>query len=211
MDDVCSFFPLSGGTFSRRCTIFSMAVLLLLSSSSGSAGEGKDKVEMLMTGKLLPALTGQYLTGRKAVLPEASSGRIALLALGFTYDSRFAVEAWTTRFRREFSTTKEITFYEVPMIGGMARLGRWFIDSGMRKGTPKELHENVITVYGGTDPWKQRLGFKKGNDAYLVLIDPDGIVRWTWSGQFDEARFAELANLVRKLAAETSAAPTPPR
>jgi hypothetical protein len=191
--------------------IFSMAVLLLLTSSSGSAGEGKDKVEMLTTGKLLPALSGQYLTGRKAVLPEASSGRIALLALGFTYDSRFAVEAWTTRFREEFNTTKEITFYEVPMIGGMARLGRWFIDSGMRKGTPKELHENVITVYGGTDPWKQRLGFKKGNDAYLILIDPDGIVRWTWNGQFDEARFVELADLVRKLAAEISAASTSPR
>jgi hypothetical protein len=210
MDDVTSSFPLSGETFSRQCA-FTMAVLLLLSSPSGLAGEGKDKVEKLMTGKLLPALSGQYLTGRKAVLPEASSGRIALLALGFTYDSRFAVEAWSTRFHKEFSATNEITFYEVPMISGMARLARWFIDSGMRKGTPKELHENVITVYGGTDPWKQRLGFKKDDDAYLILIDPDGIVRWTCSGQFDEARFVELADLVRKLVAEISAAPNSPR
>jgi hypothetical protein len=140
---------------------------------------------------------------RKAVLPEAASGKVALLALGFTYDSRFAVEAWTGRFRRDFGSSRDVTFFEIPMIGGMARMGRWFIDSGMRKGTPKELHENVITVYGGTDPWKNRLGFKKGDDAYLILIDSKGIVRWTHSGQFDEARFAELAELVRKLATQT--------
>ena len=44
-----------------------------------------------------------------------------------------------------------MTFFEIPMIGGLARMGKWFIDSGMRRGTPKADHENVITVYGGTD------------------------------------------------------------
>jgi hypothetical protein len=179
------------------------AVFLLTSLTCAPAAEQKDKVEVLMTGMPFPPLSGEYLTGRKAVLPEAASGKVALLALGFTYDSRFAVEAWTGRFRRDFGSSRDVTFFEIPMIGGMARMGRWFIDSGMRKGTPKELHENVITVYGGTDPWKNRLGFKKGDDAYLILIDSKGIVRWTHSGQFDEARFAELAELVRKLETQT--------
>ena len=188
-----------------------MGILLLLPSPCGVAVEETKKVEMLMTGMSLPPLSGEYLTGRKAVLPEAASGKIALLALGFTYDSRFAVEDWTGRFRKEFSSAREITFYEIPMIGGMARLGRWFIDSGMRKGTPKELHENVITVYGGTDPWKKRLGYKKGDDAHLILIDSKGIVQWTHNGQFDESRFAELAGLVRKLAADVTLTPAPLR
>jgi hypothetical protein len=186
-----------------RSGALALAVFLLTPSTCAPAVEGKNKVEALMTGMSFPLLSGEYLTGRKAVLPEAASGKIALLALGFTYDSRFAVEAWTGRFRKDFGSSREITFFEIPMMGGMARMGRWFIDSGMRKGTPKELHENVITVYGGTDPWKKRLGFKEGDDAYLILIDSKGIVRWTHSGQFDEARYAELAELVRKLAAQT--------
>ncbi len=70
------------------------------------------------------------------------------------------------------------------MISGMARMGKWFIDSGMRKGTPKADQENVITVYGGVDPWKQRMGFK---DAYLVVIDKAGKVAWSHAGEFDEA------------------------
>ena len=90
------------------------------------------------TGEPLPPLRGEFLTGRQAQLPDAASGRVALLALGFTYNSRFPVEAWIGRFRKDFGSNPQVTFYEIPMIGGMARLGKWFIDSGMRKGTPRE-------------------------------------------------------------------------
>ena len=95
-------------------------------------------VSPLTTGKPLPHLKGEFLTGRQAQLPDAASGRVALLALGFTYDSRFPVEAWIGRFRKDFGNNPQVTFYEIPMIGGMARMGKWFIDSGMRKGTPRK-------------------------------------------------------------------------
>ena len=156
----------------------------------------------------MPPLKGEFLTGQPAVLPDAASGRVALLALGFTYDSRFAVEAWVGRFRKEFGERAAstdaihrapVTFYEIPMIGGMARLGKWFIDSGMRKGTPRADYEHVITVYGGTDTWKQRLGFHSPDAAYLLLLDPRGVVRWRYSGPLDEEAFATLSRQVAAL------------
>jgi hypothetical protein len=150
-------------------------------------------VQVLSPGEPMPVLKGEFLTGRPAVLPDVASGRVALLALGFTYDSRFAVEAWVGRFRKDFGDKPEVTFYEVPMIGGMARLGKWFIDSGMRKGTPKKDHENVITVYGGTDSWKQRLGFQSPNAAYLLLVDQRGVVRWRHQGEFDEKAYGDMS------------------
>ena len=154
----------------------------------------------LTTGDVLPELKGEYLTGRAAVLPGASSGRVALLLLGFSYDSRTDVEAWAKRFRAGFDKNPQVTFYEVPMIGGMARLGKWFIDSGMRKGTPKADHEHVITVYGGVDPWKQRLGAKDEKTAHLILLDKAGRVAWLHSGPFDEAAFQALSAQVTSLA-----------
>ena len=156
-------------------------------------------VQVLSPGEPMPVLKGEFLTGRPAVLPDAASGRVALLALGFTYDSRFAVEAWVGRFRKDFGDNPQVTFYEVPMIGGMARLGKWFIDSGMRKGTPKKDQENVITVYGGTDPWKHRLGFQSPNAAYLLLLDQHGMVRWRHSGQFDQKAYDEMSVQVAAL------------
>jgi len=156
-------------------------------------------MQTLSPGEPMPVLKGEFLTGRPAVLPDAASGRVALLALGFTYDSRFAVEAWVGRFRKDFGDNPQVTFYEVPMIGGMARLGKWFIDSGMRRGTPKKDQENVITVYGGTDSWKQRLGFQSPDAAYMLLVDQRGVVRWRHSGQFDEKAYYEMSIRVAAL------------
>ena len=85
------------------------------------------------------------------------------------------------------------------MIGGIARMGKWFIDSGMRRGTPKADHENVITVYGGTEPWKERLGVKAEDSAYLVLLDQKGNIVWRHAGPFDEASYKALATEVSKV------------
>jgi len=159
-------------------------------------------ISALSTGETLPPLRGDFLTGRQAQLPDAASGRVALLALGFTYNSRFPVEAWIGRFRKDFGSNPRVTFYEIPMIGGMARLGRWFIDSGMRKGTPLNDQDNVITVYGGTDSWKQRVGYESPDAAYLVLIDRHGAVRWRHSGAFDEDAYKDLSIHVAALLRE---------
>jgi hypothetical protein len=144
-------------------------------------------------GETLPPLKGEFLTGRVAVLPAAAQGKPALLALGFTYKSRFAVEEWVKNFRAAFDNEPRVTFFEVPMLGGMATMGKWFIDSGMRRGTPKADHEHVITVYGGASDWKKKADFQAPDAAYLFLIDKNGKVVWKHIGPFAQAPFAELS------------------
>jgi hypothetical protein len=160
----------------------------------------------MVTGERLPELRGEFLTGREAVLPQAAEGRVALLLLGFTYEARFPVEAWAGRFREQFHADPRVTFYEVPMIGGMARLGKWFIDSGMRRGTPPGDYEHVITVYGGTDAWKQRVGFGERDTAYLILLDHSGKVAWRHAGGLDEQAYEALASKVSELVGQIPAA-----
>lgn len=176
--------------------LLTLAVFLM---APGVASADSARPARLNPGDRLPALKGEFLTGRDAQLPDASAGKIAVVMLGFTYDSRHAVEAWGEWFRKTIGVTSDTTFYEVPMIGGMGRLGRWFIDSGMRRGTPRELHENVMTVYGGTGDWKHRVGFSAGDAAYLIVLDRDGAVRWMYAGDFDEARARELEAAIAAL------------
>jgi hypothetical protein len=159
-------------------------------------------VPQLSVGQPMAPLKGEFLTGRTAQLPDAASGKVALLALGFTYQSRFTVEAWIGRFRKDFGEKSQVTFYEVPLIGGMARLGKWFIDSGMRKGTPRTDQENVITVYGDTDAWKQRVGYHALDAAYLLLLDKHGVVRWRQQGALTEDAYKELSVSATALLAE---------
>jgi hypothetical protein len=118
--------------------------------------------------------------------------------MGFTYDSRFEVEKWVARFTEAYGKTDGVTFFEVPVIGGMAKLASWFIDSGMRRGTPKPLHENVITVYGNVDRWKTVMGFTPSgeHDPYLVLLDAEGRVRWRAHGPWEQEAFAAMQAVV---------------
>lgn len=156
-------------------------------------------VSPLAIGDRLPELRGEFLTGREAVLPDAAGRRVALLLLGFTYEARFPVETWTKQFREQFGSDTRVTFYEVPVIGGLARLGKWFIDSGMRRGTPAPDYEHVVTVYRDAEQWKARLRAEDPNAAHLLLLDPAGRVVWRYSGVFDDAAYRALAAEITKL------------
>ena len=158
------------------------------------------RISEVAVGDRLPELRGEFLNGRTAVLPHGCAGRFALLLLGFTYDSRFAVEAWANAFREQFKAYPQVAYYEIPMIGGLAWLGKWFIDSGMRRGTPKADWEHVITVYSGTDNWKRRVGYRDPKAAYLILLDPRGNVVWRYAGDFDVKAFRGLAGKLVRLA-----------
>jgi hypothetical protein len=155
----------------------------------------------IVVGDVLPELRGEYLTGRNAVLPQDAKGRVALLMLGFTYDSRFPVEAWAKRFRQDFPSEPRVTFFEIPMIGGLAKLGKWFIDGGMRRGTPQADRENVITVYRGSEVWKRRVDFRDPKSAYLILIDGGSKVLWIYAGSLDETPYRALSSEVSRLLA----------
>ena len=146
----------------------------------------------LTVGTPMPKLEGENLSGHKAVLPDAARGKVTLVAMGFGYESRRSVEVWTKHFRREFASHPDTAFFEVPMISGMARLAKLFIDSGMRRGTPKEDRDKVITVYGSASEWKERLGVEDTDLAYLLLLDREGRVRWRHAGLFDESVWPEL-------------------
>jgi hypothetical protein len=183
-----------------------LVALLAIGTSVTVAGE-QPNPKPLAVGDAFPRLEAEFLTGRKAVLPDAAAGKVALVMMGFTYDSRHAVEQWAARFHEQYGANQAVTFFEIPVIGGMGRMAKWFIDSGMRRGTPKDMHENVITVYGGGDRWKTTMGFTKAreHDAYLALLGPDGRVRWLHRGPFGEDAVSALKAAV--IEAGTGATP----
>lgn len=153
----------------------------------------------LPVGERFPELKGKLLTGQQAALPAAASGRIALVAVGFKPEARSAASAWASRFRREFGEAP--AFFEVPMIDGKARFARWAIDRTLRGATAPSDRGQVLTVYGETLPWKERLGIKPPEVAGVVLLDGSGVVRWRHVGDLDETAFRSLGAAMRQITA----------
>ncbi len=150
-------------------------------------------------GDTLPVLKGEFLDGKQVELPSAAHGKVALLAFGFTHDAKAAVDGWTKRFRADFGKDPQVTYYAIPMIGGAGVMAKPFILGGMRKDTAKEDYEHLIPVFGGAGFWKERLRFKEEKDAYLILIGQEGTMRWVGHGKSDDAKYGELAEMVRRL------------
>jgi hypothetical protein len=48
-------------------------------------------------------------------------------------------------------------------------------------------------------PWKGRLGFEAPAAAYLILLDPKGVVRWRYDGTFSEEAYGEMGSAVNAL------------
>ena len=67
-----------------------MKLLLLVLALVPLTARAAGSIAEIAVGDLLPRVQGEFLNGRTAILPETASGRVALLLLGFTYDSRFA-------------------------------------------------------------------------------------------------------------------------
>lgn len=174
--------------------LLALVALAALAAVGPVSADQQKPVAPLAVGDVFPRLEAEFLTGRKAVLPDAAAGKTALILMGFTYDSRHDVESWVEHMAGDLGPNDLITYFQVPVIGGMGRMAKWFIDSGMRKGTPKALHENVITVYGGVDRWKKAMGFSKAHEksAYLALLGPDGRIQWMHHGGFSEEAMAAL-------------------
>ncbi len=159
----------------------------------------------LAPGNVLPPLRGELLSGGKIVLPDSALGSESLLLLGFTYESRHEVEAWVVRIRRDFGAESSLRWYEVPMLGGAARLARPFIDGGMRRGTPRELHDRVLTVYRDAKEWKRHAGFTTPDVAYVLLVSREGRLVWRGQGPLDDRTYDALAGEVRALRAANAA------
>jgi hypothetical protein len=153
----------------------------------------------LAVGDRLPELRGDYLTRRDAVLPDHARGRIALLALGFTYTSRHQVENWSKRFREAHAADTTVAWYEIPVMSGAARVARPFIDRGMRGGTPKGYHENVITVWHHAGEWRRRMSVTDPDAAYLLLLDPEGRIAWKHAGAWNAAAWESMEAAVEEL------------
>lgn len=174
------------------------AILLAASLGVPAAGAGPAPAP-LAAGDRLPPLRGELLSGRKFVVPDSAAGRNLLLLLGFSYGSRFDVEKWAERFRREFGGDPRVGFLEVPVIGTPGRLGRPFIDGSMRRALPRGMHDRVLMVYRDAGRWKRLAGHGDADVGYLLLVGGDGRVRWRGQGPYAEGAWQVLAGRIADL------------
>lgn len=160
-----------------------------------------------ITGRTLPTIGGTTLGGREVLLPSDTLGRVTALVLGFSYESRFEVEKWSRAIQERFGRNPGVAFFEIPMVPGFYRLMAPMIDEGMRRRTPAEMHDRVLTVYGPVGAFRRVLAASQTSDVWAYLLDRDGRVIFQYGGPFDEGKFRELVSVAEKALRQREAIP----
>jgi hypothetical protein len=88
----------------------------------------------------------------------------------------------------------KVIVYQIAMLESAPRLIRPMILHGMRGGVPKSEQSRFLPLFHDEAQWKQAAGFAKSaeNDAYLLVVSPDGTVRWSGHAQYSDAFYAEF-------------------
>jgi ATP10 protein len=172
-----------------RCAVlvFSIALVIFLSMSLDAAAQQ------------FPRLQEENLAGKQVVLPDAASGKVAVLVFGFTHASQTTTGAWAKQIRADFGKSAGFELYQLAVLEEAPRLIRPMITSGIKKGVPENERANFVPVMHNEAELKQLVAYKEPDDAYLVVLDRSGHVAFQTHGATPEPSYAVLKAKVESL------------
>lgn len=133
-----------------------------------------------------PRLEGENLLGKKIALPDAAAGHAAVIVIGFTHGSQNQTKAWTS------SLQQELLVYSIAVLEDAPRMVRGMAVHGMKGGVPEDKRDHFVVIYHNEKELKQAAGFEHPDDAYVLLLDKDGAIRWRFHGPVTDAALQEL-------------------
>jgi hypothetical protein len=143
----------------------------------------------------IPPTKAESLDGKPISLPKDFAGKAAILVIGFSRDGGNQCGPFARKLDREPSVVDgKVAIYQIAMLESAPRLIRPMILHGMRGGIPQAEQKRFLPLFHDEAQWKQVAGFTTSaqNDAYLVLVSSDGIVRWKGHGQYSDRLYSEF-------------------
>ncbi len=129
----------------------------------------------------LPTTAGDTLSGKPIVLADAIRGHAAVLVAGFSRAGGSASGSWVKSIHGD-PALAGIAVYQIAMIEGAPGFARGMIKNGMKKGVPPAQQDYFVVLTQDEKPWRGYFDVTADQDAYVVLIDAGGKVRWHGHG-----------------------------
>jgi hypothetical protein len=150
----------------------------------------------------LPRLEGETLSKKPIVLPDSAQGKIALLVMGFSKKGGQATGPWEKQFKNDFGADQRYVVYPIAVLEDVPRFIRGMVTSGIRSSTPQSEQDHFVILVHGEQDLKHFVGYSAPDEAYLLLLDAKGEIRWRGHGLFKDEDYTALKNVAKQLASE---------
>ncbi len=136
-----------------------------------------------LAAQQFPAIEGQNLRDHRVKLPD---GHPTVIVMGFTHGSQNQTKAWAQRIGTQ------LPLYSIAVLEDVPRLVRGMASHGIRSGVPENQRERFLLVYHNEKELKQAADFSTPDDAYVLVLDGTGAIRWKFHGPAGDAAFDQL-------------------
>jgi hypothetical protein len=137
------------------------------------------------TSLLFPTITAQTLANRSVVFPAETAGKVGLFFVAFEQEAQQQINSWVEPLLSQYLTSDQVIYYEIPMISGAFGMVSSFIDGGMRRGVPKDLHDRTATYYGPRQAFFDALAITDTSKPYLFVVDQQGRIVFRTAGWYN--------------------------
>ena len=141
----------------------------------------------------LPRLEFENVPGKKVTLPDAAAGHPAVLVIGFSHASQKQTKPWSEKLNHAYSPGSLVLVFSVAALEDVPRLVRGMATHGIRGGVPAEQREHFLLLFQHEKELKQAAQFTAPDDAYLLILGPDGSIVWRFHGLVTDAAMADVA------------------
>ncbi len=179
----------------RNC-LLGLAVLLACSAAPS-----------LAAGETIPQVHGHSFAGAAVELPGALQGKVGILVIGFSQGARKDVEVWGTRLASTYDDKVGVAYYELPVLASVPKLLRGFVTGRIDASVAKLGKPHFVVVDEHEAEWRKITHYTAPDDAYVLVVDGNGSVRWQTQGLPLETTYTALKQHVDALTAEIARRP----
>lgn len=147
----------------------------------------------------IPRIEGESFADQKVVLPDAARGKVAVLIFGFTKASKEPTSGWAKKLQAEFGMRSGFVLYQLPVLESVPRLMRGMVISSIKKGVSENMRAHFVPILQYEAELKKLVSYKASDDAYLVVLDPNGQAVLQTSGPFNESAYGEFRTHVESM------------
>lgn len=137
----------------------------------------------------IPATHTTTLAGRPFEFPGSLKGN-SILIIGFTQKSAQPMRDWSKGLATVCDKT--VPCIQVPLLESVPRFFRSLVVRSIAKEVPDSMKESFAPAFEKEEQWKRLVDYSAPDDAYIVVVDRDGNVKWKAHGPVSEEKLREL-------------------
>jgi hypothetical protein len=169
---------------------------------------GTITVTSAQTGQSFPLLTGKTLTDKTITIPKDTKGKYTLIGMAYSRKSEESLKGWfqpvytafidKNRSMWETTSAYDLNIYFIPLISGIKEAAAGTIEKKLKEGLDKELQPYVLLYTGKMDEYRQKLNFDGKEKAYFFVLDNNGKIVYTTSGDYSEKKMQEIEDMLEE-------------